>query len=116
MKNILKFSIYCIPHIKILKLQWYIHSKLSLFLTLKLKLMILCIETWIYRKPTNTNLILNFTAMCPTKWKSGLISCLRNRVKRICSSNSLFDNEVKLLKSVFLSNGYPNCFFGKVLK
>ena len=54
--------------------------------------------------------------MCPTKWKSGLIFCLLNRAKRICSSNFSFDNEVKLLKIVFLNNGYPNWFFNKVLK
>ena len=69
------------------------------------------IKTWVYRKPTNTKLFLNFNAMCPTKWKSDLIFCLLNRPKRICSSNFSFDNEVKLLKSVFLNNHYPNCFF-----
>ena len=60
------------------------------------------IKTWVYRKPTNTNLFLNFNAMCPTKWKSGLIFCLLNRAKSICSSNFLFDNEVKLRKSDIL--------------
>ena len=54
--------------------------------------------------------------MCPTKWKSGLIFCLLNRAKRICSSNFSFDNKVKLLKTVFLKNDYPNWFFDKVLK
>ena len=74
------------------------------------------IKIWVYRKPTNTDLFLNFNAMCPLKCKSGLIFCLLNRAKRICSSNFLFDNEVKLLKSVFLYNGYPNWFFDKILK
>ena len=46
------------------------------------------IDPWVYRKPTNSNLILNFNALCPTKWKSGLILCFLNRVKRICSSDS----------------------------
>ena len=41
--------------------------------------------------------------MCPTKWKSGLIFCLFNHAKCICLSNFSFDNEVKLLKSVFLN-------------
>ena len=35
-------------------------------------------DTWVYRKPTNTNLIFNFNALCPTKWKSGLILCFLN--------------------------------------
>ena len=42
--------------------------------------------------------------------------CLPNRAKHICSSNFSLDNEVKLLKSIFLNNGYPNWFFDKVLK
>ena len=33
-----------------------------------------------YRKPTNTKVILNWTAYCPKNWKLGLISCLVNRV------------------------------------
>ena len=69
-----------------------------------------------YKMPTYINLFLNFNAICFTKWKSGLIFCLFNRAKRICSANFLFDNEVILLKSVFLSNGCPNWFFDKVLK
>ena len=69
------------------------------------------IKTWVYRKPTNTKFFLNFNAMCPTKWKSDLIFCLLNHPKRICSFNFSLDNEVKLLKNVFLNNDYPNCFF-----
>ena len=52
--------------------------------------------------------------MCLTKWKSGLIFCLLNHAKHIFSSNFSFDNEVKLLKSVFLNNDYPNWFFDKI--
>ena len=28
------------------------------------------IETWIWRKPTHTGLLLNYNAYCPKKWKS----------------------------------------------
>ena len=52
--------------------------------------------------------------MCPTKWKSDLFFCLLNRAKCICLSNFSFVNEVKVVKSVFLNNGYPNKFFDKV--
>ena len=74
------------------------------------------IETWVYKKPTNTNLFLNFNAIYATKWKSGLIFGLLTCAKRICLFNFLFDDKVKLLKSVFLNNDYPNWFFDKVLK
>ena len=72
------------------------------------------IDTWVYRKPTITNLILNFIVLCPTKWKSGLILCFLNQAKRICSSNFLFD-KVSILKKMFLNNGYPSLFFDKIL-
>ena len=78
------------------------------FLDVEIKINSIGIEKWVYRKPTNTNLSLNFNAMFPTRWESGLIFCLLNRAKRICSSNFSFDNEVKLLKSVFLNNNYLN--------
>ena len=57
------------------------------------------IETWIWRKPTHTGLLLNYNAYCPKKWKSGLISCLLHRAKLICSNNLLFLNEVGLLRN-----------------
>ena len=33
-------------------------------------------ETWVFRKKTNTNVLLNFNAVCPIQWKVGLIKCL----------------------------------------
>ena len=64
------------------------------FLDVEIRLTETGIDTWVNRKPTNTNLILNFNALCPTKWKSGLILCFLNRAKRIYSSDFLFDKEV----------------------
>ena len=63
------------------------------------------IETWIWRKPTHTGLLLNCNATCPKKWKSGLISCLLYTAKLICSNNFLFLNEVGMLRNMFASNG-----------
>jgi len=37
--------------------------------------------TCVGRKPTNTGILLNFNALCPQIWKSGLILCLRHRAK-----------------------------------
>ena len=48
------------------------------FLDVTIKINDTGIKTWIYRKPTNGNLFLNFNAICFTKWKSGLIFCLLN--------------------------------------
>ena len=85
------------------------------FLDVEIRLNETEIDTWVYRKPTNTNLILNFNALCPTKWKSGLILCFLNQAKRICSSDFLFDKKVSILKKMFSNNGYPSSFFDKIL-
>ena len=85
------------------------------FLNIEIRLNETGIDTWVYKKRTNTNLILNFNALCPIKWKSGLILCFLNRAKHICSSNFLFDKKVSMLKKMFLNNGYPSSFFDKIL-
>ena len=71
------------------------------------------VSSTVYRKPSNTNVILNFTAMCPQSWKLGLITCFINRAYTVCSTWKLFDGEVERLKSIFMSNGYPLQFFSK---
>ena len=60
------------------------------------------IDTWVWRKTTNTNLLLNFYAFCPVKWKSGLILCLLHRAKVIFLNSSLFRLEVDKLQFFFL--------------
>ena len=60
------------------------------FLDVEIRLNKTGIDTWVYRKPTNTNLILNFNVLCPTKWKSGLIVCFLNQAKHICFSDFFF--------------------------
>ena len=49
--------------------------------------------------------------MVPNSWKVGLIRCLLNTGKRICSSEKLFNMEVDKLRSVFYQNGYPKAYF-----
>ena len=74
------------------------------------------IETKIYKKQTHTNLLLNFIAICPINWKSGLIICLSNRAKIICSTTALFQKEVKKLRSMFQENGYRKSYFNETFK
>ena len=40
--------------------------------------------------------------------------CTLHRAKLICSSDSLFFEEVEILKSLFLANNYPSQFFDKI--
>ena len=80
------------------------------------KLMIKVQHTWVWRKLTNTGLFLNFKAVCPQNWKSGLISCVLHRGKMICSNDTPFLKEVNQLRSLFLVNNYISKFFDKVFK
>ena len=73
-------------------------------------------ETQVYRKPTNTGLLLNFNSICPTNWKSGLLMCLLHRAKNICSTYNLYLQEVKCLRNIFSSNNYPDWFLDKIIK
>jgi len=72
-------------------------------------------DTWIWRKPTNSGILLNFKAMCPLNWKSGLIVCLLKRSITVCSGDSLLRCEIANLRNMFLKNGYPGRFFDDVL-
>ena len=67
-------------------------------------------DTCVWRKPTNTALLLNFNALCPNTWKSGLIMCLLHRSKKICSSAELHVQELKRLRHIFRNNGYPDWY------
>ena len=73
-------------------------------------------DTCVWRKPTNTGLLLNFNALCPNNWKSGLIMCLLHRAKKICSSTELYVQELKRLRHIFRNNGYPDWFINNTIK
>ena len=60
---------------------------------------------------THTRVLLNFSAIAPTKWKCGLVLCLLNRILYICSDTTFFQKEVEKLKLMFLNNGYSIEFF-----
>ena len=66
------------------------------------------IQTTVYRKPTHTDLYINWTSFTPIEWK---ISTLRGIIKRaisVCSNNELLQAELKHIKTVFKEiNQYP---------
>ena len=84
------------------------------FLDVEVELVDTQINTWVYRKNTNTNVIMNFTDITPKSWKAGLVKCFLNRALNVCSSSYLFQKEVKFLKSLFLENSYTSSFFETV--
>ena len=86
------------------------------FLDVQIKVKVDGCNTWTWRKTTHSGLLLNFEALCSLKWKSDLILCLLNWAKAICSSKSLFKNDVIKLRQMFLSDVYPNRVFNKFLQ
>ena len=86
------------------------------FLDVDVKLLPSGVETSVYRKPTNTNVMLNYVATAPMRMKKGLIYCLINRAFNVCSSASLFDTELLKLQNIFGMNGYPRSLFWKVFQ
>ena len=67
-----------------------------------------------WRKETNTGILLNFNAIGPNVWKSSLVLCLLNQAKFTCSSKHLFEVEIGKLKRLFYDNNYPTWFFDKI--
>ena len=65
------------------------------------------LDLGVWRKETNTGILLNFNALCPNVWKLSLALCLLNRAKSICSSQHLFEVEIGKLKRLFYDNNYP---------
>ena len=59
---------------------------------------------------------MNFTAVVPRKWKFGLILCLLNTAKTVCSTERYFNDEVSKLRTMFLANNYPKSFFDQALQ
>ena len=86
------------------------------FLDVELKLDENSFDSWVWRKKTHTGVLLNYTAIAPSKWKFGLIICLLNRIWDICSDNNYFQQEVEKLKTMFLRNGYPVKFFNSAFE
>ena len=70
----------------------------------------------VFRKSTFTGLLLHFTAVCPKKWKFGLINCLLHRAYMISSNWKIFSDEICFLKDIFKQNGYPEDWFYSCVK
>ena len=70
----------------------------------------------VYRKKTDTNLILNFHAFCPFTWKRSLIFCFLHRAFLICSDWFILHKEILHLENIFIRNGFPKWLFYSCVK
>ena len=59
------------------------------------------LETGIYRKPTSTDIYVNWNPYASTEWKIGTLRNLIKQAKLICSDESLVNKEIKYLTNVF---------------
>ena len=73
-------------------------------------------DTCVWRKPTNTGLLLYYIANCPKTWKTVLTMCFLHRAKNICSTCELYLRELDKLRGIFQRNGYPNLFINDTIK
>ena len=72
-------------------------------------------ETSVYRKPTNTGVLLNYEAVAPKKWKKSVIKGFLVRAKRISSSQELLNREIAHIQNTFAKNGYPKSFINNII-
>ena len=63
----------------------------------------------------DTDVILNFSAVAPTKWKRALILWFKNRTRTIAPSRKIYEKEITNLKEKFFKNGYPIKFVNGVI-
>ena len=57
--------------------------------------------------------MLNWNSLTSVKYKKGLIHCMLDRSNKICSSEIQNEIEKTHLRSLFLSNNYPNQIIDK---
>ena len=72
-------------------------------------------ESKIHRKSTDTNVLLNYSAVAPPQWKRALITWFINRAKAVCTTDIAFREEIVKLVDIFGKNGYPKRFIDKVV-
>ena len=62
--------------------------------------------TSVFRKATNTNLLLNFESSHPPHVKTGIVKCFVARARKVCDPDRLHE-EMSFLQRIFTENGYP---------
>ena len=58
-------------------------------------------------KPTDKGLFYNFNSFIPDRYKYNLMCCLIHRVYHIASSFTIFHEDLDVLRTKFLKNGFP---------
>ena len=72
--------------------------------------------TEVYRKPTNTGVLMNYHSNSPWQWKKSLIRCMLARAYRVSSSLASFNEEVSHITDDLMKNSYPSHRINDVIK
>ena len=74
------------------------------------------LKTSVYRKPTFTGLLTNFSSFVPLPYKKGLVNTLLFRAHRINNSSEGFEEEVGKITELLEKNSFPLHFINKGLE
>ena len=74
------------------------------------------LSTRVYRKPTHTDLYLQWDSHHNLACKYSVINTLTHRAKAVCSSSKLLEEELKHLNEVLQQCKYPKWAINKILK
>jgi len=66
------------------------------------------LETSVYKKPTNTGLLLYFDSHVNRRYNEGLVKTVLNRAHRLSSNWKIFTDECETLKLTFSNLHYPS--------
>jgi hypothetical protein len=66
------------------------------------------IQTAVYTKPTAAHMYLDYTSSHPTCTKRAIPYSQALRIRKICSTDALFETQVSTLVKYFQLRGYPN--------
>ena len=75
-----------------------------------------CLQTSVYRKPTDTSCLLNNSSYHPISNKSATVSTSVKRAHAISSSSEALEEELQHLHKVFTINKYPKPFVNSVIE
>ena len=65
------------------------------------------LETRVYRKPTNTGLLLHFQSHVDKRYKTGLLKTMLHRAHALSSMTEVFNEECAKLRFLFSQLDYP---------
>ena len=66
------------------------------------------LKTEVYRKPTDTGLLLHFQSHVDKRYKKGLVNTMVDRAHRLSSTEEAFTKECDKLRTMFSKLRYPN--------